>query len=657
MPDRQSPIRVLHLEDSPRDAEIIRHKLEVEGIACDIVLANNKQSFEAALAGASFDLIVCDYNLTGYDGVTALKRAQELRADVPVIIISGSLGEEEAVKCLQIGATDYLLKGSLDRLASAVQRAIQEAEHRRKRTEAEQDLLERERRLSSVYETVADIIIYAQVEADGRYRFLSVNPAFVSTSGLEYSQVIGKRVDEVIPEPSLTLVLEKLREATQAKRVVRWEHTSRFPAGQLTGEVSVAPVLDDAGNCTHLVAAIHDVTERKQLEAQFRQAQRMESVGHLAGGIAHDFNNLLTVINGVADLALAQVSASDQQLQDDLTEIRRAGERAAALTRQLLAFSRKQILQPTVINLNAIVAEMESMLRRLIGDDIELAVKGAPGLGNIRADPGQMEQVIANLAVNSRDAMPRGGKLTVETQNVEIDEDYGREHSVTVQPGRYVMLAMSDTGMGMDEATRARIFEPFFTTKGPGKGTGLGLSTVYGIVKQSEGFVWAYSEVGLGTTFKIYLPYVADLAGGGRRNPSVASPKGTETILIVEDVSGLCGLAKRTLESAGYNVLTAASGEQALLLLERYEEPVHLMVTDVVMPGMSGRDLAERLDLTRPGMKVLYMSGYTDDIVVRHGVVEEGVPFISKPFALADLIRKVRDVLDAPGKRGGLGLP
>ncbi|MBI3492477.1 MAG: response regulator [Acidobacteria bacterium] len=400
------------------------------------------------------------------------------------------------------------------------------------------------------------------------------------------------------------------------------------------------------GKPRRLLGISIDITARKSLEGRFEQAQKMEAIGQLAGGIAHDFNNLLTVINGTAELALVQVTESDQ-LHEDLQEIRRAGERAAALTRQLLAFSRKQILQPQVMNLNTVVAEMESMLRRLIGEDIDLVVVPTPGLGSVKADPGQIEQVIANLAVNARDAMPQGGKLTIEMRNVEIDEHYARQHGVAVQSRSYVMLVISDTGVGMDEVTRQRIFEPFFTTKGPGKGTGLGLSTVYGIVKQSNGFIWVYSEVGQGTSFKIYLPQVAEGAASKRRSPIVASAHGTETILIVEDVGGLRHLAKRMLESAGYTVLTAANGDEALLLLERYEKPVHLMVTDVVMPGMGGRNLAERFDRTRPGMKVLYMSGYTDDVIVRHGVLDEGMPFLGKPFTAVELTRKVREVLDS----------
>ena len=627
---------------------MLHEALKTGGVSADIVLVTSKEGFETALAGDSFDLILSDYNVPGYDGIAAVKLAQEQRPETPVIVVSGTLGEEDAVQCLHVGATDYLLKQRLERLVPAVQRAIQDAEERRRRKETEQALLQRERRLSSIYETVSDCLFYVDVEEDGRYRFASVNQAFVSTTGLDYDQVVGKRVDEVIPEPSLTLVLEKYGEAIRERRVVRWEETAEYPKGRLTGEVSVAPVFHDDGNCTHLVGAMHDITERKQLEAQFRQSQKMESVGQLAGGIAHDFNNLLTVINGMAELGLAQLREGDQQqLHEDLQEIRRAGERAAALTRQLLAFSRKQILQPQVLNLNTVVAEMESMLRRLIGEDVNLVVAPTEGLGSVKADPGQMEQVLANLAVNARDAMPQGGQLTIETQNVEIDEQYARQRGAAVLPGPYVMLAISDTGMGMDEVTRGRIFEPFFTTKDPGKGTGLGLSTVYGIVKQSDGFIWVYSEVGQGTSFKIYLPQVAEAASSKRRSPTIASAHGTETILLVEDVGGLRLLGKRMLESAGYTVLTAANGEEALLLLERYEKPVQLMVTDVVMPGMSGRILAERFDATRPGMKVLYVSGYTGDVVVRHGVLDEGMPFLGKPFTAVELTRKVREVLDS----------
>jgi PAS domain S-box-containing protein len=638
---------VLHLEDSTRDAEMLREQLDSGGVSADIVLVNSKECFEAALARDSFDLIITDYNLPGYDGTSAIRRAQERQPDTPVIVISGSLGEAEAVKCLHVGATDYLLKDRLDRLGPAVKRAIHEAEEHRKRKDAELAVVQRERRLSSIYETVADILFYIEVEGDGRYRFASINRTFVSTTGLAFSEIVGKRMDEVVPEPSRTLAAAKYAEAIRSKSVVRWEETSDYPNGTLTGEVTVAPVFDDEGHCTHLVGAMHDLTERKRLEAQFRQAQKMESVGQLAGGIAHDFNNLLTVINGTAELALGLVP-DGTQVHQDLEDIRRAGERAAALTRQLLAFSRKQILQPQVLNLSTAVTAMESMLRRLIGENIDLVVVPVEDARSVKADPGQIEQVIANLAVNARDAMPHGGKLTIEVQNVEIDAQYGRERGVAVQPGPYVALTVSDTGVGMDEATQKRVFEPFFTTKGPEKGTGLGLSTVYGIVKQSDGFIWVYSEVGQGTTFKIFLPRVADAAGSRRAGrPTGATAHGRETILIVDDVDGLRHLAKRMLESAGYEVLTAASGEEALRAFALNERPVHLMLTDVVMPGMNGRALADQFKETRPEIKVLYTSGYTDDAIVRHGVLDPGTAFVSKPFSAAGLLRKVRQVLDS----------
>ncbi|MBI4486089.1 MAG: response regulator [Acidobacteria bacterium] len=642
------PIRVLHLEDSPRDAEVLHERLKAAGVSADIVLVTSKEAFEAALAGEAFDLILSDYNIPGYDGMAAVQLAQVQRPDTPLIVVSGTVGEEEAVKCLHVGATDYLLKHHLERLVPAVQRAVQEAEERRRRQEAEQALRQRERRLSSIYETVADGLFYIDVEENGRYRFTSVNQAFVLTTGLDYDQVLGKRVDEVILEPSLSLVLEKYGEAIRERKVVRWEETSEYPKGKLTGEVSIAPVCDDTGRCTHLVGAVHDVTVRKQLEAQFRQAQKMESVGQLAGGIAHDFNNLLTVINGVSDLLLAQIS-HDDPVRTDVQEILRAGERAATLTRQLLAFSRQQILEPRVLSLNTVVRGMEGLLRRVLGEDIDLVVVPAPDLGSVKADSGQIEQVISNLAVNARDAMPRGGRLTIETQNVEIDEEDARQHGVATPPGSYVRLTLTDSGVGMDEATRARIFEPFFTTKGPGKGTGLGLSTVYGIVKQSHGFIWVYSEVGRGTSFKIYLPQVTEAAATEELRPAVGSSAGTETILLVEDNAGLRKLATRVLAPAGYTVLGAASGEEALGLLEHHEAPVHLLLSDVVMPGMNGRELAEQLAQTRPGMKVLYMSGYTSDIIVRHGVLEAEMPFLTKPFTAATLLRKVRDVLDSSG--------
>jgi PAS domain S-box-containing protein len=388
-----------------------------------------------------------------------------------------------------------------------------------------------------------------------------------------------------------------------------------------------------------------DITERTELQAQFLQAQKMESVGRLAGGVAHDFDNLLTVINGTADLAAMKLKERDP-LAADLRQIRRAGDRAAALTRQLLAFSRRQIMAPHVLNLNTVLAEMQGMLRRLIGEHIKLVIAPAMKLGSVMADPGQIEQVVLNLAVNAQDAMPDGGTLTFETADVDLDETHAASHTGG-RPGPHVMLAVSDTGVGMDEATRARVFEPFFTTKAPGKGTGLGLSTVYGIVKQSGGSIWVYSEPGRGTRFKIYLPRVAMDPARERPVRATTAIRGTETILLVEDEESLRDLARRLLESAGYTVLPARNGEEALLLLERREQPVHLVFTDVVMPGMSGRDLAGRLREIRPGIKILFTSGYTDDYIVRRGVLDDATHFLGELYTFGDLTRKVREVLDS----------
>jgi len=405
----------------------------------------------------------------------------------------------------------------------------------------------------------------------------------------------------------------------------------------------------------NLVSIVRDITARKRaetervkLEEQLRGAQRMEAIGLLAGGVAHDFNNLLSVILCCTEFAMERVRGDDCA-REELIEVKKAGERAVALTRQLLAFSRKQVLQLAVLSLNQIAAGVEKMLHRILGEDIDYVQVLAPNLDTIRADPGQIEQVLMNLVVNARDAMPDGGKLIIETRNVDLDEEYAARH-VATKPGPYVQLAITDRGCGMDKEMQARIFEPFFTTKEKGKGTGLGLSTVYGIVKQSGGNIWVYSEPGRGTTFKIYLP--RDLSSSkrvtGSRLAAVPTPStGTETIVVAEDEEAMRNIAKRILGEAGYTVLTAATASDALLTCEAHQGKVHLLLTDVVMPQMSGRVLAERLVLARPGIKVIYMSGYADDAILHHGTLAPGTHFIGKPFSAADLTRKVREVLDS----------
>ena len=408
--------------------------------------------------------------------------------------------------------------------------------------------------------------------------------------------------------------------------------------------VAISPIKDDGGRLTHFVGVQTDVTARRQLESQFLQAQKMEAVGRLAGGVAHDFNNLLSVILSYAELIGGDLRPDDPS-RPDIDEIRKAAVRATDLTRQLLAFSRQQVLETKVLNLNETVAGMEKMLGRLLGADVVVTTLPAEGLWNVKADPGQIEQIIMNLAVNARDAMPRGGKLTIETSNVELDEKYAGAHH-EVQVGSYVLLAMTDTGVGMNAETSARIFEPFFTTKEARKGTGLGLSTVFGIVKQSGGHVFVYSEPGKGSTFRIYLPRVlAALSTQSSLPPMEGRDVETGTVLLVEDEEQVRVIARNILRRQGYVVLDASNGGEALLICEQHGGNIDLLLTDLVLPRMGGRQLAERLAVVRPNMKVLYMSGYANDAVLQHGGVDSGVAFLQKPFTPTSMRRKVRQAL------------
>jgi len=411
----------------------------------------------------------------------------------------------------------------------------------------------------------------------------------------------------------------------------------------------VEPLRDSDGQVSGAICMSLDITDRKQLEEQLRQAQKMEAVGRLAGGIAHDFNNLLMVIQGYSDLLVERLPGADP-LRRNAEQIQMASQRASSLTRQLLAFSRKQMLAPKILNVQGVVAEMEKILRRLIGEDIQLETSSAPDLGLVRADRSQIEQVILNLAVNARDAMPHGGRLTIETANVELDSSYSHPPAV-LSPGRYVMLAVTDNGCGMDAETQAHVFEPFFTTKEKGKGTGLGLATVYGVVKQSGGYVWVYSEPGRGTSFKIYLPRIEETAvpaGRDGKSETQIPQRGSETILLVEDEKGVRELAREYLASSGYRVIEAEDGHTALELATMHVGQIHLLLTDVVMPGISGRELAERVSQIRPGIKIIYMSGYTDQAVVHHGILQNDAVLLQKPFTLMTLAGKLRELLAVP---------
>jgi len=478
-------------------------------------------------------------------------------------------------------------------------------------------------------------------------QLLDANPALLKLLGYSSpSELIGKHLAGLYSDAQHWFELaDRLRAGTPFNGVVvEWV---RQDGTSTTVRVSGRSVLNGGREKTFELFA-EDVTERRTLEEQLRQSQKMEAVGRLAGGIAHDFNNLLMVISGYSEFLLDRLGP-DPALRAPAQEIASATARATSLTRQLLAFSRKQMLAPKILDLNSVVTENLKMLTRVIGEDIELVMDRGANLGTVRADASQIEQVIVNLAVNARDAMPSGGKLTIETSNASLDEEYARLHP-PLRPGDYVALAISDTGAGMDSETQSHIFEPFFTTKGP-KGTGLGLSTVYGIVKQSGGYIWVETEPGKGTTFQIYLPRVADSVPAPAKvaqvDESVPIEPGTETILLVEDEANLRNLARQFLEKQGYRVIEAADGAVALQIAVAHEGVIHLLLTDVIMPGMNGHELAQRLSEIRPNTKVLYMSGYTENVIGRNGTLDAGVRLLQKPFTLRDLNSKVREVLDS----------
>jgi len=514
----ETEVRILFVEDSREDADLEERELRASGMLFQSKRVWTREECARALREFKPDVIISDYSMPDMDGLEALEISKRICPEVPLIFVSGTIGEERAVESLKLGATDYVIKGRLKGLPIKIRRALKE---------------------------------------------------------------------------------------------------------------------------------VADRTENRRLEEQLRQSQKVEAIGRLAGGIAHDFNNLLTAIVGYSDLALTNLG-EDSPLSADIIEIRKAGQRAATLTRQLLAFSRKQVLQPIVLDLNDVVSNTDKMLRRLIGEDIELVTLLGKDLGCVRADPGQIEQIILNLTLNARDAMLQGGKLTIETANVELDEAYARRH-IAVEPGSYVMLAVSDNGLGMDAETQEHLFEPFFTTKEVGKGTGLGLSTVYGIVKQSCGNISVHSEPRKGTLFQIYFPRVHEAAEVWEQ-PRKSDPErltGTETVLLVEDQGIVRNLVRHVLERREYTVLEASHGEEALQLANRHEGSIHLLVTDVVLPRMSGRQLAERIAALRPEVRVLYMSGYTDDAIVHHGVLDPGISFLQKPFTPDALARKIREILDS----------
>jgi two-component system cell cycle sensor histidine kinase/response regulator CckA len=760
----KTPLRILHVEDQERDVTLLTRHLVRSGYDPTSERVETPAAMKAALESKEWDVILCDYSMPHFSALGALALLKETGQDIPLIIISGTIGEESAVEAMRAGAHDYLMKDNLTRLAPAIERELNEAGNRRTRRQMEQGLRESEDRYRDLVEHSHDLICTHDLEG----RLLSVNQAAARAMGSDQQTLLGQNIraallpehhaefdsyiaeiqkegvahglmavqtrtgekrfweytntlrtegvavsivrgvahdvtEQRLAQQELIKSEERYRELVENAHDIIYTHdlegnyTSTNNAGeqitgytreetlslniaqmvapdhieaahqviarQLVGEKVTAYELDiiakdgrpiavevntriilENGAPVGVQGIARDVTERKQLESQFRQAQKMESVGMLAGGIAHDFNNLLTVILSHADLALTPLNVADP-LARNLKEIIKASERAASLTRQLLAFSRKQILQPKVLDLNSVIPGILGMVERLVGEDIELVIRPGIDLGRIKADPGQIEQVIINLVVNARDAMPKGGKITVGTNNVYLDDEKFRECSA-ISSGWHVCLTITDTGQGIDNETLTQIFDPFFTTKEFGKGTGLGLATVYGIVKQSGGGIRVSSEVDNGTSFSIYLPMIDDkISEPERVAERLTMAEGAETILLAEDDEMVRHLTREALELYGYTVLEAADGNEALLLSGDYQGTIHLLLTDVVMPLMSGKDLADQLLTSRPETRVLYMSGYTDHAIVHHGVLDGNIAFLNKPFTPDLLARKVAGVL------------
>ncbi len=622
-------IHALLVEDNPGDARLFLELVRDTG--ANYLKLEHVDRLDRALARLSadhFDVVLLDLSLPDERGLTTVVRTHAHAPKVPIVILTGLDDEALAVKAVRAGAQDYLVKGRVD--GDLLVRSIRYATERGRALEA---LERREEHYRSLIEHSLDLISILNI--DGTIRYAS--PSHERVLGYGLDDLVGQNVFTFIHSDDLAAVREAF---TRADGAASLECRFRHKDGSWRILESFGRNLSHLPGVAGLVVNSRDVTERKRLEEQLHHSQRLEAVGRLAGGVAHDFNNLLMVITGYSQMLLDGLNPADPQ-RGDLEQVVKAAERATDLTRQLLAFSRRQVVRPVVLNLNSLVKDMDRMLRRVIGEDIQLLASLEPELKTVRADPGQLEQVVLNLAVNARDAMPNGGQLTLETANLQVTDDFARSH-VAPKPGFYAMLSMQDTGCGMDAEVLARLFEPFFTTKD--NGTGLGLSTSYGIIKQSGGDIWVDSKPGRGTTFRIYLPAAEEPAEPAVATGEAPKLQGAETILLVEDEDGVRRVVETMLARHGYNVLSSGSCGEAMALAERYAGPIHLLITDIVMPGMSGRTMAETLVARRPETKVLYVSGYGGPL---DG--DKAAGFLQKPFTNEELALKIRELF--PEKR------
>jgi PAS domain S-box-containing protein len=675
--------KILIADDNQKNRYMLRALLEGHGY--DVSEAGNGlQALEHARAERP-DAVVTDLLMPQMDGFALCREwvGDKGLNSIPIIVYTATYTDpKDRQLALDIGASDFIVKpADPEELLHAILQVLEKTKPRARESLKLQneDFYERysrrlkeklnqkvaqlataERSLSEYVtrcEAILDASPSAIISTDGKMKIRAWNFSAECLFGYSESEALGKPLEMLIPVDQREKTHKMLAKVRDRREVIRYE-TRRLRKDGKTVDVAISlsflgPEIGYVGVVSDLSAIRMAAEEKKKLEEQLTLAQRMESVARLAGGVAHDFNNLLTIILSHAGFIESDLKEGDP-LREDARRICEAGERATLLTRQLLAFSSRQIIKPEVLDLNDAVRSMEKMLRRLIGEDIDLGVNLAPNLGQIEADLSQLEQVILNLAVNARDAMPNGGRLVIETRNTVVDRDQAEAHA-PMHPGRFTMLIITDTGTGMDEQVRTRAFDPFFTTKERDKGTGLGLATVYGIVKKANGFIWIYSEPDKGTTFKIYWPWVdrpltPRVPAAGQKN---AGGRG-ESVLVVEDEILVRKLAGRILKRTGYRVVEAANGGEALLLAEKCDEPIDLLLTDVIMPNMNGRELAKRLLKLRPSMKVLFTSGYADDVIAYHGVLDRGVTLIEKPYSAGELTSAVRTVLDGTAP-GGIG--